>query len=305
MTTPMRPSRSLVRRAVALVRDPCGPGARHGALVSGESAPNATISLAVWESPLLRELGCPHGFSTRHGGVSEGAFDSLNLGLSAALVDQPGDLAATRELSRVEINITRFLAACGLDGRRAVRVRQVHGACVLDASEVSDRTDPADALVTASAGDGILIRTADCVPILLACRSTGQVAAVHAGWRGLVGGIIEQTLRRLDALGARPEHLCAAIGPSIGVDAYEVGEEVAAAFVARDLGDVIRRDRPKPHLDCHGAAHRILRRLGVPEESIDGEPLCTFARPDDFFSARRDGAISGRLAAAIGPATLR
>ncbi len=300
----MRSSRPLVRRTVALAPDRTGPSGRHG--VFDSAAHDASPpSLAVWESALLRDLGCPHGFSTRHGGVSDGPFGSLNLGLSAAITDSPDDPAATRELSRVEINITRFLAACGLGGRRAVRVRQVHGACALDAAEVTDRTNPADALVTASAADAILVRNADCVPILLACRRTGQVAAVHAGWRGLVAGIIEASVGRLVTGGATPDSLCAAIGPSIGVDAYEVGEEVAAAFAARHLDEVIRRDRPRPHLDCHGAAERILRRLGVPASSIDGEPLCTLARPEEFFSARRDGAISGRLAAAIGPAPTR
>jgi YfiH family protein len=295
----MRPSRPLIRRTVALAADPLGRGGRHGAFVEG---PVAQAHLVLWESPLLRALGCPHGFSTRAGGVSEGPFASLNLGLCAALVDSADDAAASHERPRVDANIERFLAACGLGDRRAVRVRQVHGAGVLDASEVTSLADDADALVATTAAYGILVRTADCVPILLACRRTGHVAAVHAGWRGLVAGVIEASVQRLAASGSSPDGLCAAIGPSIGVEAYEVGEEVAAAFVARDLGDVIRHDRPKPHLDCHAAAYRILCRLGVPEESIDGEPLCTFAQPEEFFSARRDGALGGRLGAAIGVA---
>lgn len=250
-------------------------------------------------------MGVPHGFSTRGGGVSQPPFESLNLGLCVAFAERgaaPQDVQD--EAARIEENTRRFLVACGLSGRRPVRVRQVHGRAVAVAEHVVDSAVEADAVIATAPSDAAIVRTADCVPVLIASidgqGATHAVAAVHAGWRGLVQGVIEAAIQALVDEGGEPLRMVASIGPSIGVDAYEVGEDVAGQFRARGLAAAVREGRAKPHLDCHRAARMLLERVGVPADRIDGEPLCTFAHAAEFFSARRDGAVGGRLAAAIG-----
>lgn len=261
--------------------------------------------LVVYVSPLLESQGFVHGFSTRRGGVSRAALDSLNLGLCAGLIETTAaDDPFADESARIEANTRRFLHACGLGDHTPVRVRQVHGAGVADAEAVLDGAAPveADAVVARRPGVAAIVRTADCVPILIAAPSINAVAAVHAGWRGIIAGVIEASVERLRSAGARPEELLAAIGPSIGVDAYEVGDDVAAEFARRDLRGSIRPGPRKAHVDCHHAARALLMRCGLVPDRIEGEPICTYANRDEFFSARRDGAISGRLGAAIATA---
>ena len=260
--------------------------------------------LIVFVSPLLESHGFAHGFSTRHGGVSSVPFCSLNLGLCSGFADdEANDERRGREQACIEANVERFLRACGLPGRRGVRVRQVHGNVVADAEDVVGGDGPvdADAVVSRTPGLAAMIRVADCVPVLVASPRVGAGAAIHAGWRGLMAGVIEAAIARMRALGADEADMLAAIGPSIGVDRYEVGDEVAARFVEQGLDDCVRAGPRRPHVDCHRAAKALLERCGVPRRRVDGEPLCTFTNGEDFFSARRDGALGGRLAAAIAP----
>lgn len=269
------------------------------------------MSVHVLTSPLLRREGFLHGFSTRRGGVSPAPFATLNLGFPSALETHSsehameGDLGELRanEPARIEENITRLLDACGMAERLPTRVRQVHGA---ECFERNRNTCPglveADAVLSGDPSEAILVRTADCVPILIASPRTGRVAAVHAGWRGLAAGVIAETVERLDPSPDTRDELIASIGPSIGVDVYEVGLEVAARFADVGLGECVRSmpAGAKPHLDCHAAARSLLVRAGLRADRVDGDPLCTFANERDFFSARRDGPISGRMAAVIG-----
>lgn len=251
--------------------------------------------MVTFRSRLLSAAGFRHAFAGRHGGVSEPPFATLNLGIAIA----PG---AEDPVERVEENLRRLLAAAGLSGRRLVRVTQVHGTEALVAESIVDGPRrEADALVASEASLAIAIRMADCVPVLLACPRTGRVAAVHAGWRGLVAGTIESAVAALEAGGVRREDLLAAIGPCIGVDAYEVGPEVAATCAAAGLGAAVSERLPRAHLDCFRAAAIRLGAAGIDASRIDGMPLCTFRNADEFFSYRRDGARSGRLAAVIGP----
>ena len=251
--------------------------------------------VVTYRSARLEAAGFPHAFAARHGGVSEAPFATLNLGQAIA----PG---AEDPAERVEENLRRLLAAAGLAGRRLVRVTQVHGIETLLAERIADGPRrEADALMASDRGFAVTIRMADCVPVLLACPRTGRVAAVHAGWRGLVGGMIESAIATLEAAGSRREDLEAAIGPCIGVEAYEVGPEVAATCRAAGLGAAVCERTPRAHLDCFSAASIAIERAGIDSSRIDGAPLCTFAHPDEFFSYRRDGARSGRLAAVIGP----
>lgn len=148
-------------------------------------------------------------------------------------------------------------------------------------------------MVADGPGRLLCIRVADCVPVLLASADGRQVAAVHAGWRGIVAGVIEAAVAQMQG------ELLAAVGPSIGVRHFEVGEEVAsvfdAAFVRRDLGD-------RPHVDLKAAVRDRLEAAGV--EAIDLAGACTYADADDFFSHRRDvthGGMpdTGRMAALV------
>ena len=208
------------------------------------------------------------GFSTRQGGVSEGAYASLNLG---RLTEDDAE--------RVEENRRRLCAEIGADAERLTLNRQRHSATVHRAHP-GRRGEPGDGLWTDEPGVPMLKLTADCVPIAIA-RVGGEPALtlLHAGWRGLAEGIVASGVR---ALG--PGRLAAAVGPAIGPCCYEVGPEVAGRFDA----DLTRGGR----LDLWDAAERALRAAGVDEvERVD---LCTACHPELFFSHRRDGGRTGR-----------
>lgn len=217
-------------------------------------------------------LGVAVAFTDRNGGVSEPPFDSLNL---AARVGD--DRAAVAE------NRIRVAAAAGFDLAALRLAKQVHGADVLEVGR-ADATvaGEADALVTRERGVTIGILTADCTPVILA--GSGIVAVAHAGWRGLVAGVVEAAVEAVGDVGA------AWVGPSIHACCYQVGPEVIEAFEGRGL-PVAARDR----VDPGGAAVVALRRCGVEHlaRSID----CTSCEAR-YFSYRRDG-LTGRQGAFV------
>lgn len=234
--------------------------------------------------------GAVHGFTTREGGVSEGG--TLNL--------------ARRPWERDEAlaeNWRRAVRALHPDlapGAVAV-MHQVHGARVLRVDAGLGPLRPvgeADALVTTVRGLVLAVRTADCVPVLLA--APGGVAAAHAGWRGTVAGVVPAAVAALcEATGADPASLVAAVGPHVGGDAYEVGPEVVQGLRGTGLSDeVFLRPRPgaRDHVDLGAAVEAQLRRAGVPR--VDRVAGCTFTDPR-FFSHRRDGAAAGRQAGLV------
>lgn len=236
-------------------------------------------------SELLSRHGFAHGFSTRMGGVSEGAFASLNLGRTVG--DDPEAVAE---------NVRRFATAIGADVDHLFEVSQVHGHTVARVSAQSEvlevRRIEADALVTGTSGAAVGVRTADCVPILIADRDRGAVAAVHAGWRGLVAGVIGAAL---EALGADSKAVVVAIGPHIRQ--FEVGEDVAAEIAAACGPSVIVERSPRPHADLARAARLQLTARGVRE--IDDVGGCTLRESARFFSHRRDAGVTGRHLSAI------
>jgi YfiH family protein len=212
-------------------------------------------------------------FSTREGGVSEGPFASLNLGRATA--DDP---------DRVEENRRRLCAEVGADPDALTLNYQHHSADVLR-GRAGSRGERGDGLWTDEPGLPVLALAADCVPIALA-RANGRrpaLAVLHAGWRGLLGGIASAGVQ---ALGAGP--VAAVVGPGIGPCCYEVGEEVAAPF-RRAYGLGVVRDGK---LDLWSAAERALRAAGVVR--VDRIDLCTACDPKRFFSHRRDRGITGR-----------
>jgi len=154
----------------------------------------------------------------------------------------------------------------------------------------------ADAAVTRRPGRVLAVLVADCLPVLLARRDGGAIAVAHAGWRGLAGGVVEAAVR---ALGAAPGQLHAWLGPGIGPDHFEVGEEVRAAFCAQDPGAggaFERNARGRWQCDLPALARRRLQALGLAR--VYGEAPCTFAQPGRFYSYRREP-VTGRLAALL------
>jgi YfiH family protein len=205
-------------------------------------------------------------FTTRRGGVSEGPFASLNLGLWTD--DDPERVRANR--ARVE----------RLGGGRLAQAHQVHGTTVVEADP--DVVPDADGHVTAQPGVAPVVLVADCVPVALVAPEA--VGVLHAGWRGLAGGILGEGVDRLRALGAST--IAAAIGPGAGPCCYEVGPEVHAAF-----GTSGRT------VDLKAIARARLEEAGV--EAVHDCGLCTMCDPERFFSHRRDGGITGRQAGVV------
>ena len=252
-------------------------------------------------SPLLARAGFAHAFSTRIGGVSRAPFDSLNLqsvqaNARIANGEPRDDEHAIRE------NHARFSDAAGI-GRDAVvaDVSQVHGCTVVRAEQALASRTAADAVTSGRGGHAVLVRVADCVPVLIADPSTGAVAAVHAGWRGVVAGVVPAAIA---ALRVDPRTVVAAIGPCISARHFEIGPEVADELAKADLVDCVVAPGvhgPKHHADLVRAVALQLARCGVAHANIDAVAPCTYADRARFFSYRRDGAASGRLAAVIAP----
>lgn len=215
--------------------------------------------------------------TTRIGGVSAVPYDSLNLG------DHVGDAPLAVERNRMLLN--------SLLPGEPVWLKQVHGTAVVDAGRTSCYPQ-ADASFTSHPGAACVVMTADCLPVLL-CDDLGSVVgAAHAGWRGLRDGVIEQTVR---AMNVPPQSLMAWLGPAIGPQAFEVGEEVRAAFVGLQP-EATAAFTPgvseKWLADIYQLARLRLHAQGVTR--IYGGGLCTYTDQQRFFSYRRDGA-TGRM----------
>jgi len=227
--------------------------------------------------------------TTREGGVSTGACQSLNLG------GHVGDDPAS-----VRINRARLEEALGA---HPVFLQQVHGTDVLALDGQTADGAPADACTTTERGVACTIMVADCLPVLFTDAAGRRVAAAHAGWRGLAAGVLEGTVASFEAEGGAPM-LMAWLGPCIGPDAFEVGDEVRAAFMAGSTA-ASQCFRPAGHpgkwmADLAGLARQRLQAAGVTRlHGNDGsEAWCTVHNPLRFFSHRRDPA-SGRFAACI------
>ncbi|MFN2310041.1 MAG: peptidoglycan editing factor PgeF [Gammaproteobacteria bacterium] len=229
--------------------------------------------------------------TTRRGGVSRGAYAAMNL--AAHVGDAPQAVAANRAALR---------QALGLPAE-PVWLRQVHGRGVVEADRAAPNAMDAmdaegaegDAAVSRAPGTVCAVLTADCLPVLLCDRAGTCVGAAHAGWRGLAGGVIEATVA---ALGVPAAGLLAWLGPAIGPQAFEVGDEVREAFVARDAAAAaaFQAQGARWHADLYRLARLRLAALGV--AGVYGGGDCTYADPARFYSYRRDGA-TGRLATLI------
>lgn len=234
---------------------------------------------ADWPAP----EGVIAGTTLRAGGASSGAFASLNLG--AHVGDDPDSVAENRR--RVHDQLALPGAPQWL--------RQVHGRDVVDAP-LADPEPEADASVTTRAGTVCAVLTADCLPVLLTSRDGAVIAAAHAGWRGLLAGILPAAVA---AMRVAPSSLLAWLGPAIAQPAFEVGAEVREGFVAADgetAACFAANARGRWQADLYALARRSLERAGV--AAVYGGGRCTHAESAAFFSHRRDGHC-GRMASLI------
>lgn len=229
--------------------------------------------------------------TTREGGVSIAPWDSLNLGTHVA--DDPMDVADNR--ARL-LGALHALAPCD----PPQWLNQVHGTVVLDADPDQEKrlhvAPDADAVTTTERGLPCVVMTADCLPVFFCDKEGSRVAVAHAGWRGLCDGVLEATLKRFPD----PANVMAWMGPAIGPEKFEVGDEVRAAFVAKQH-EAAAYFRPSPNpgrwlADIYGLARLRLQQAGI--SSIHGGGLCTVTDNRRFFSYRRDGR-TGRMASVI------
>ena len=219
--------------------------------------------------------------TTRNGGVSSGPFASFNLG------QRTGD-----EPQAVAINRGRLRGVLPQEPRW---LRQVHGSKVVEADHLTEAPE-ADASVARLCGTVCVIMIADCMPVLFTDRRGTVVAAAHAGWRGLAGGVLEATVV---AMGSEPAEVLAYLGPGIGPEAFEVGADVHEAFVGRhrEAENAFVPRRPGKWLaNLYALARQALTRAGVSQ--IHGDVMCTYSSPERFFSYRRTR-VTGRMAALI------
>ena len=220
--------------------------------------------------------------TTRDGGTSGGVYASLNL--AEHVGDDLQAVAENRRLLREILTLPT----------EPVWLQQVHGRAVVVADSAA-AGPVGDAAVSRAAGHVCAVMTADCLPVLLCDRAGTAVAAAHAGWRGLADGVIEATVA---ALGVPANSLIAWLGPAIGPQAFEVGDEVRAAFIAHDAiaAEAFQSHGDRWHANLYRLAHQRLAALGVAE--VYGGDLCTHTDSTRFFSYRRDGA-TGRMATLI------
>lgn len=243
---------------------------------------------AEWLHPLLSAGRCRSAFTTR-GCVADPQEPYAGFNVCHYSGDNGAHVAkCLGELSEVT----------GLPQNRIVLPTQTHSATAVEITSIPPEgvvRPEADALVTRLRDVIIGVNTADCVPVVLLDPVSETIGVAHAGWRGAVGGIVENTLELMLRVGARVEDICFAHGPSICVDCFEVGEEVACRFPEEFVDR--RTDRPRPHVNLQGYVRDILLRAGLRAERgmTWDESLCTRHNPGRYFSARTLGTSSGRL----------
>ena len=233
------------------------------------------------EAPELSSVpNVRHAFFTREGGASEGIYASLNGGLGSA--DHPDHVARNRALMAERL---------GLAPDRLLGLHQIHSAHAVTAEAPwpAGERPKADAMATNVPGLGLAIATADCGPVLFADPAAGVIGAAHAGWKGALGGVLDATVVAMERLGAARSDIVAVLGPTIGRDAYEVGPEFVARFVAEDA-DNARHFRPSgtaghAWFDLPAYIGQRLEAIGIGRWALTG--LCTYSDAARFYSYRR------------------
>ena len=239
----------------------------------------------------LEEKEITHAFLTRLGGASAPPFDTLNLGHTV------GD-----DLAAVEKNHDRAFAALGLRREQVVSPYQVHGTHVRLVSQAhTGTTQPAtDGLLTATPGVALLLRFADCVPILLFDPKQRAAAMIHSGWKSTVGNIAAAAVKAfIRHAGSQPGDLWAGVGPAIGPCCYEVGQEMAETIsqVSPEGTEVLQRRSGKLYLDLPGLVQAQLAEAGVKQIVMSG--ICTACHTDEWYSHRAENGLTGRFGALV------
>jgi polyphenol oxidase len=239
-----------------------------------------------------------HFSTTRSGGCSTGNYSSLNLGLNSG--DAPENVLANRIL------LSRML---GIGPNMLLFPKQTHTATVKvvtgeyfkrEEEERRNFLNETDAIVTNIKGICVAVKTADCVPVLLFDPIQKVVAAVHAGWRGTAQNIVLETIKKLvQEFDSNPSDLLAGIGPSIGPEVYEVGKEVWSQFSDESYTDTYPVKTEKRLLDLWKTNHQQMRMAGISSNNIAFADICTWSDKYQFYSARRDGPKTGRMATGI------
>jgi YfiH family protein len=242
--------------------------------------------------------GLIHFSTTRAGGCSTGNYDTLNLGFNSG--DLPENVTANR---------VRLCDALEINPAHLIFPKQTHSETISTITtryfaagkeEKKHLLNETDAVITNLKQVCVAVKTADCVPVLIYDPKQKVVAAIHAGWRGTIQNIVSKTIKKMvEEFGCTPSDLYAGIGPSVSPEVYEVSEEVWNQF-APEFCQQSNPPRPdKRLLDLWSANFHQLILSGVPPGQIEVAKICTFSDPDRFFSARRDGQQTGRMATGI------
>ncbi len=244
---------------------------------------------ALLRSRLLNTIGIRAIFSERSGGISLAPFNSLNLGHDI------GDKS-----KNVETNIAKLMKMTGFSGRPH-QAMQMHGVEHLICSGIgSPHSRQADILISNEPGTPIAVRTADCLPILMADPVNRIVAAVHAGWRGSAAGVVIRAVEQMLKMGAREEHIHASLGPSISPCCFEVDNNTARILKESVAGaEKAIVYSPEPHPDLTAINLLQLKEAGVAEDHIESLGICTCCHPGRFYSYRRDHGTTGRHLAVV------
>ena len=255
--------------------------------------------LAYYQFDTLREANVQHSIFTRLGGASEGQWASLNMSRSTGDAAEP-----------VIENRKRALDALGLKQEQSLTSWLVHGNHVRVLTHDDLRIDGAndvhaDAMITQARGLALTLRFADCVPVLFHDPAQGAIGIAHAGWKGIVNGVLSETVRAMQrAFGSRTQDILAGIGPCIGPDKFEVGEDVAAQIQGVVNVPVIGRGTAllhpydgKPHIDLWAAAKSQLQDAGVGYVEVAG--ICTASNTHEWFSHRAEQGKTGRFGAVV------
>ena len=225
--------------------------------------------------------------STRIGGISTGHFNSLNLGLSTE--DKEQHISENRKL---------FFEHLGINENQIASSHQTHGTNVLLANE-AQRAHGFDAIITNKENLFVAVTIADCVPVLIYDCHTQAVAAIHAGWRGTAGKIIENTLHEMyKHFGTQGKDCFAFIGTCISKQAFEVGKDVAEQFEKEVVA--YSADKEKYYVDLKSANHKQLMSFGIPNTHIETATTCTVVNNNRYFSYRKEKGNTGRMLAVIG-----
>jgi YfiH family protein len=251
---------------------------------AGAAPPLARV--AAWD----RIAGLRHAFFGRGGGVSRGPWGSLNV--SDRVGDDPHAVAANWHQVRLAAPDLSF-----------VRMLQVHGARVLSVERAAESLEEADGMITRTAGLGLAVLSADCVPVLCVAPDAQAVMALHAGWRGTLAGVVSAGLAAArDRYGIQPATWQVALGPSIAACCYEVEAHIGERLVERwgAMPDAWRPAGARGMLDLRAANRQILVSEGVPETQIVDVGPCTSCHQDEYFSHRGSGGNAGRQLSVVG-----